>query len=102
MAIVCPTLDVVETIASKPMHGARDTAKSDLDPVQYHLQAALEAMRMIPVSSVERERFFGWIYNLMASANNLIADDHYSQRTGKVGPATPDSALLSDLDFIKG
>jgi hypothetical protein len=106
MAIVCPTREAEPARASKKKHGVEDSSASELDPVQYHLQAACQIIRDLPLRDLAREQFYNWIYHHIYVATNLIADDNYCRRTGKIGPASPEqlenTEFVSDLDLIKG
>jgi hypothetical protein len=101
MAIVCPTRE-----PPKPNKPKSEPVvdPSELDAVSYHLQAACQAVRDLPLASVTREEFYNWIYHHIVVALNLVAEDNYCRRAGKPGPepAPDEDALATDLDIIKG
>jgi|SRR4029077_5679770 len=80
-------------------------AKGDLIPsneydgIVYHLQAALQDMRDLPIGPLEEEKFRTWVYNLLGAAANLLAERYRE-------PPTPKQAvnpqLRGDLDDILG
>jgi len=75
-------------------------APNELEPILYHLQQALEMMRMLPLGTLTREQFYTWIYHHVCVANNLIIEDmHYP---GTVEPGPDENQLLSDLKDITG
>jgi hypothetical protein len=70
-----------------------------LHKVSFHLQAALEEMRLLPIQDLEREKFHTWIYHMIAGALHLIVEDEIKPPEAE----RPDEAqLCSDLKDILG
>jgi len=92
-----PKIDI-DALRAKPK-----PKPSELDKASWHISQALEDLRSLPVQDLEREKFYGLIYNLLYQANWLIADDaHKHQPGGGWDISTHPSPLGDDLKDILG
>ena len=74
--------DFLDSLRAKPKDaplptgpvGPQGPENRDLDPISHHVQAALEVMRGLPVTTLQREQSLGLIYNLLGTAMQLIVE----------------------------
>jgi len=100
MSIICPVREAVRTQprASKSETRGKHT---ELEPVAYHLQAALQSIRDLPVAGIDREKYYTYIYQLMSAALTLVVEDSIYGQPDLIGNESS-AELLSDLDAIRG
>jgi len=98
MSIICPEQPRPAKKAEPQERGRR----TELEPVAYHLQAALQSIRDLPVAPLEREKYYTYVYQLMSAALTLVVEDSIYGQPDLVEDKGPSKEMLSDLDLIKG
>src|SRR5215472_3267480 len=100
MSITCPVR--AEPSPRKGAEAPERGKRTELEPVNHHLQAALQVIRDLPIASLERERYYTFVYQLMSAALDLVVEDSIYGQPNLVEDDGPSKDLMSDLDAIKG
>jgi hypothetical protein len=74
--------------------------ETELTPVAHHLFRALEKLRALPVSDLEREKMRTWIYQLICSALDIIVKDEVKGGADPNRDHRLERQLADDLDDL--